>query len=186
MSANTQTDEISAAIEGLKSFVAEERNLVHVLLQGYGKRGKNGRESHFYLKNNSAEENEAREILCNLLRSGRPLTQYIRDLLAALFDPREDQHPAIARRIVFKHRPGGKPQNEAFNHTLIATHVYEAVKNGATVESGVETAITKFGLKERQIRKIWGRYRAVLETLYGTLPRPRRGGTKENRGRRLT
>jgi hypothetical protein len=164
--------EIDQAIVELGEYVKEQKRLIDILLQGYGEPKKGGRRDRHYWKDKSTNENRGREALSDLLRSGRPLTQNLRNMLAALFDSREDQYHGIARRIKFEHRHRGNRRNR-FNDTLVAQLIYDAVKSGAGVEAGVEGAIQKFGLKERMIRQIWGRYRPSLEYLNGALPRAR-------------
>ena len=58
------------------------------------------------------KERYARKAMAHLLRSG-PLTLYDRECLAALFDPNDNTHPAIDRKLVFEpqKRPKGHPRD---------------------------------------------------------------------------
>ncbi len=166
----TQARKVARRVPTILS--CEERQLVRVLLQGYVKIAKDGRQYHRFWSDMSNEENAARRILSCLILSGSSLPQEVREQLAALIDPINNRFPGITRRIKFRHRKqGGK--NSPFNNSLIAMCVYKEVKNGRTVKEGCATAVEKFGMDERWIKKIWGRYRPTLEITDGPLPRPR-------------
>lgn len=83
------SDEDDRAVAGLVEHLREQKTMINVLLRGYVEAAYDQR----YCKDKSADENRGREALAELLRSGRPLTQDLRDLLAALFDPRENSIP---------------------------------------------------------------------------------------------
>ena len=167
-------EEIDREITGLSDFVREEAVRIGILLSGYEEPLKDGRVRRVYWKDRSADENRGRELLCSLLRSGRPLTQDLRDRLAALVDPKDSQHPGIQRRIKFTDRRSGRRTN-SFNDSLVAMHVYAAVKNGATIPAGVASTREKYGFKETStVMKIWSRYRRILEEIHGSLDRPSR------------
>ena len=113
-----------------------------MLLQGYVKIAKDGRQYHRFWSDMSNEENAARRILSRLILSGSSLPQEVREQLAALIDPINNRFPGITRRIKFRHRKqGGK--NSPFNNSLIAMCVYKEVKNGRTVKEGCATADRK-------------------------------------------
>jgi hypothetical protein len=94
--------------------------------------------------------------------------------LAALFDPKENHYPGGERRLLFELRRVGN-RKETILHSSVAQHIYEAVKGGATLKTGIEGAIDKFGLQERNVRRIWQRYRPIMKDVFGALPAPRRG-----------
>jgi hypothetical protein len=149
----------------------EERQFVRILLQGYSTTTKDGRSYKHFWEDMSDEENAGRRILGRLILSGAPLTQEVREQLAALIDPNNNRYPSITRRIKFQEKTRGRKHN-SFNDTLVARRIYDAVKSGRTVKEGVDDAAEWFVIGERQIRKIWGRYKPSFEIIYGQLPRP--------------
>jgi hypothetical protein len=143
--------------------------LINILLRGYVEDYTN-----HYWEDKSPDENRGREALVELLRSERPLTRDLRNTLAALFDPKENDYPGGERRLLFELRQVGNPK-ETFLHSSVAQHIYDAAKCGAGVKAGIDGAIDKFGLQERHVWGIWQRYRPTMEYIFGALPAPRRG-----------
>jgi hypothetical protein len=50
------------------------------------------------------------------------------------------------------------------------------LRDGGTVNNGVEAAVAEFGLEVRQVRKYWGRYARAMEEAFGfkmTKPGPK-------------
>jgi hypothetical protein len=147
--------------------------LISILLSGYVNASAKGFPSTEYWP--SRQENAGRQVLVALLRSSRPLRQDYRNLLADLFDPNPSQAGA-ERRLVFEFGTAGNRRDHVKN-TAIAMHVYEAVKNGANIEAGVQNAMEKFDLSREMVMKVWGGLRPLLEMTDGPLPRsgrPRR------------
>ena len=66
--------------------------------------------------------------MAHLLRSG-PLTLYDRECLAALFDPNDNTHPAIDRKLVFEpqKRPKGHPRDYV-RDSAIAEFIYNDIR----------------------------------------------------------
>lgn len=117
-----------------------------------------------YLKPDSREELAARAALARLLRKPAPLTAELREQLAALFDPVANAHPAIERRIVFRHRRRGKrPQH--MRNTQIAHHIWDRLKSGWKVERAVKDAIDRYDLSREEIYRIWCPYRRLFEAV---------------------
>jgi hypothetical protein len=149
----------------------EQEVLIRVLLQGYSVPTTHGRVDRRYWKDRSDDENIGRKALADALRSGRPLSQYTRELLAALFDSQDDKHPAIKRRIKFEERRRGRKRNN-FNDTLIANHIYETVRQGgASIEDGINSAAEQFELGDDRVKEIWRGYGPALKEIFGPLPR---------------
>ena len=82
--------------------------LARVLLGGFLKEDKRGLPHKKYLIKNSTDEQEALATLASILRSRGPLDRDLRDMLAALFDPKAGTHPVVERKIVFAHRTKGR------------------------------------------------------------------------------
>jgi hypothetical protein len=107
------------------------------------------------------KERDARISMATLLRSGLPLDQDFRDCLAALFDPDDDTHPAIARKLIFRRRAAGGSRDH-IRDTAIAMDVCERVLDGATVSTAWEDAAKKFKLKSDRIKQIWSAKRIPI------------------------
>jgi hypothetical protein len=146
-------------------------NLARALLDGVVEQDSGGRLRTKYLREGSPKELQARRALARLLGSDGPLDRWIRTNLAALFDPVPPGWEQRKIRIVNRQR-GIRDHVAA---TQIAWHVWEEVSSGKTVTDGIDSALRKFpSIKdESSVKKIWGRYRPVLEQIYGQLPRRR-------------
>jgi hypothetical protein len=140
--------------------------LARVLLGGFIKEDKRGLPHKKYLIKNSADEQEALATLASILRSRDPLDRDLRDMLAALFDPKPGTHPVVERKIVFAHRTKGRRKNRAAN-TAIAWHVWREHKKGHTVRAAIESAVVRYGLDETTVKKLWGKYRRIFKRIWG-------------------
>jgi hypothetical protein len=138
----------------------------YVLLAGFVARDKKGLPQTSYLKPDSEEELAARAALARLLRRPYPLTEELRKQLAALFDPEPDTHPAIERKISFRHRGRGRrPQH--MRNTQIALRVWDRSDGGQPrkVEKAVQHAADEYGLTRDEVYKIWGPYKTLLKAI---------------------
>jgi hypothetical protein len=133
-----------------------------VLLCGYVRHDKRGLSQTVYLKPD--EELAGRTALARLLRNPHLLTGELCQQLAALFDPEADTHPAIERKLVFRHRGrGNRPQ--PMRNTQIARYVWDRFRSDWGVERAVEAAMEKYELSREAIYGIWSRYRPLFEAL---------------------
>jgi hypothetical protein len=141
--------------------------LAIVLMSGFIEDLEKGKPQKKYL--DDEEELRARAAMARLLRSGLPLTQDFRDRLAALFDPNDDTHPAIDRKLFFKRRSGRRRRPHVRN-TAIARYVYSCICKGDGVEVAQQKAAEFFGLSPSAVRDIWGHkkgegYRRLIDLL---------------------
>jgi hypothetical protein len=140
--------------------------LMKVLLGGFLKEDEQGRPHKEYLKKDSGSEQEAYATLASILRSRGPLDRDLRDMLAALFDPKPGTHPVVERKIVFAHRTKGRRKNHEAN-TAVAWHVWGEVKKGNTVTAAIESAVVRYGLDVTTVKKLWGKYRRIFNRIWG-------------------
>jgi hypothetical protein len=131
--------------------------LARVLLGGFLKEDKRGLHQKEYLKKNSGCERER-----------ALLDRDLRDMLAALFDPKPGTHPVVERKIVFAHRTKGRRKKHEAN-TAIAWHVWEEVKKGLTRTAAIESAVDRYHLDVTTVKKLWGKYRRIFEKIWGPL-----------------
>jgi hypothetical protein len=146
--------------------VSKVNRLISILLRGYLVE-----HNRCYLEDGSPQDKRARTVLADLLRSGAPLTQDLRVTLANLFDP---TFHGEARRLKFEYREAVPPTQTVLN-SVIAKFVYEHVKAGGFLASGIRAATAKFGLGEGRIKQIWTQYKSAIEDTDGKLPLRRRG-----------
>jgi hypothetical protein len=139
--------------------------LARVLLGGFIKEDKRGLPHKKYLIKNSGDEQEALATLASILRSRGPLDRDLRDVLAALFDPKAGTHPVVERKIIFAHRTKGRRKNHATN-TAIAWHVWREHKKGHTVTAAIESAVDRYGLDVTTVKKLWGKYRSIFRAIW--------------------
>jgi hypothetical protein len=99
-----------------------------------------------YLTPGSKIEQAARAALARLIRKGSPFPEFIREILAALFDPASATVPA-GRRIDFVNLKQSHPE-AGFE---VALHVYCRQWLGDPKEAAVQSAMEAFGLKRRQV-----------------------------------
>lgn len=144
-----------------------ESTLVRALLVGYSARDKNG---HFYHHKylSKVEEVEARAVLGQLLRSGRPLSREFRDMLATLFDPRPKawrpvDHPGIRRKLVFQRQRGATRLSE--RDTAIAQGVKQNLRSGMKIGKALEAVADQYRVEKDAVRKIWAKYRIFEQYL---------------------
>ena len=145
------------------------------LLDGYVEVDHRGRLRSKYYRKGSREESDARRAMARLLRSKDPLERQLRDSLAALFDPDPSGLEQRKIKIVFQGRGN---RRDHVRDTQIAEHVWEKVRAGAKVTAAIESAAEVFGVEVETITKIWGRYKPLLKTVYGSARAPR-GGSSE-------
>jgi hypothetical protein len=145
-----------------------DEQLSCVLLGGFIKSDKRRSRVHYL---SGRDESEARKAIAKLLRSGKPLSGQLRDMLASAFDPTSQPNLLNGRQIYFRFARRGKQPDHVAN-TAIAYHIYEAVKEGATVEVAVGKAIDQFEITREFAMRVWGRYRKHLEAIEGPLERP--------------
>jgi hypothetical protein len=146
-----------------------DEQLSCVLLGGFIKDDKRGLPRVHYLS--GKDESEARKAIAKLLRSEKPLSRQLRDMLASAFDPTFEPNLLDGRQIYFRFAAVGRRRDHAAN-TAIAYHIYKAVKEGATVEVAVGKAIDQFEITREFAMRVWGRYRRHLEDIDGPLERP--------------
>jgi hypothetical protein len=142
-----------------------DERLAYELLCGADCRLSNGRLGKTYPKPGSAREREARAALARLIRAGSPFPDFIRETLAALFDPASASalvKSHIDRRIEFKRlRPGQHPTRPDVP-MWIALHVQIQVRLGVKKEAAVQDAMDKFGLKRRRVLAICREQESLL------------------------
>jgi hypothetical protein len=143
------------------------RMMANILLRGYT--GLDDRTK--YLSRES--EGPFRQALAMLLRSNAPLSRHVREELA--------DHIAVddvapwPRKIEFGFRQEGKRPDLRFEGAITSL-VERHLRDGGTVNDGVEAAIKEFGLEERTVRRYWGRYARAMEEAFGfkmTKPGPK-------------
>ena len=170
----SETAKLQSATALLAAMSDEERpRLAGKLLIGSAPEDQQGRRRTGYLSKGSCEELAARLVMAELLRSNSPLDRELRTHLANLFDPWSLQERKI--EIVFKRRGGRRDHTR---NSQIAYHVYHQVAAGGNVTAGINSAVEKFGVSEELVKKIWGRYRPLLERVEGRLPGRSRGRSK--------
>lgn len=142
--------------------LSDER-LAYQLLCGVKVRLPNGRLDIKYYPPGSEWDRSARAALARLFRKGSPFPQFIRDTLAALFDPASATVPA-GRRIDFVNLKKRQSRPEA--GWEVALHVWQRVFLGDKKEAAIQSAMNQFGLKRRRVIELYGKHEAA-----GMLPR---------------
>jgi hypothetical protein len=132
--------------------LSDER-LTYQLLCGIDVRRPNGRLGIKYFPPGSEWDRSARAALARLFRKGSPFPQFIRDTLAALFDPASATVPA-RRRIEFVKLKQSHP-GEGLE---VALHVWHRLGLGDKKEAAVASAMREFSLKRRQVFNIYRKY----------------------------
>lgn len=168
------------------SHLSEDEKLALSLLAGWSNPSAKGRnkkrvrakgektypweyQTHGFLEADSKEEQEAREALARLLRSGNPLHQQLLNMLADQFEGVERPFPDYpgsfsqpsARRIVFKEQKKGRI--DFARRTEIATHVWRQFRKYGQVEAAVASAMEHYNVSRRHVIGIWGKYRPMFE-----------------------
>jgi hypothetical protein len=137
--------------------------LANALLDGYVEDEK-GRLHHRFFKRGSEDEKVARQAIGQIFRGPKTLDRQLRNQLADLFDP-----PISAEReLRFAFR---KKHTDHVHNTQIAEHIWKYAHAGDSVEVGIQSAMDKFEINHDMTMRIWGRYRPLLESAYGPLPR---------------
>jgi hypothetical protein len=123
---------------------------------------------HFW-EDRSPEEKCARAALADILRSSRPLSQFLRNQLAALIAPKGKEVQVVKRRIKFEYVDAGSP-NVDYKNSVISKEIYDAIASDTKVTAAVKCAAEKHNLSDRLIWKIWKYQRPLLEQIHGPLP----------------
>jgi hypothetical protein len=144
----------------------DKGTLVRVFLAGYFVHDKNGLPQRRYLSKD--EEVEARAVLAQLFRSGRPLSREFRDILATLFDPRPKawppiDHPGICRKLVFQRQRGATRLSS--RDTTIAQGVKQNLRKGIKTGEALEAVARQYRMEKDAVREIWAKYRIFEEYL---------------------
>lgn len=142
----------------------EDLMLASVLLTGYVERVR-GRLHSDYLVAGTPQELEARKAIARLLRSRDTLTRELRLNLADLFDPPEWQERKF--KIEFRERGG---RSEHVRNTQIALLAMRAMRRRMRYTDVMTGLAKKFSLSEDSVKKIWGRYRPILEQIESLEP----------------
>jgi len=138
--------------------LSDER-LTYQLLCGIDVRLPNGRLGRKYFRPGSEWDRSARAALARLFRKGSPFPQFIRDTLAALFDPASATVPA-GRRIEFVNLK----QNHPGEGLEVALHVWHRQWLGDKKEAAVASAMGEFSLGRRQVFNICRKYAHEMST----------------------
>jgi hypothetical protein len=140
--------------------ITDER-LTYELLCGVEIRLPNGRPGRIYLTPGSDRERHARAALARLIRQGSPFPSFIRETLAALFDPTSATVPAL-RRIEFKRlHAGGRDEPEGVT-LMIALHVLGRLLRGDKKEAAIASAMEEFSLKRRRVFAVCRKHEALF------------------------
>jgi hypothetical protein len=138
--------------------LSDER-LTYQLLCGIDVRLPKNRLGKKYFPPGSEWDQSARAALARLFRKGAPFPQFIRDTLAALFDPASATVPA-GRRIEFVNLKRSHP-GEGLE---VALHVWHRHWLGDKKEAAVASAMEEFGLGRRQVFNICRKYKHETST----------------------
>jgi hypothetical protein len=132
--------------------LSDER-LAYELLCGVDVRLPNGRFAKKYFPSGSEGDRSARAALARLFRKGSPFPEFIRETLAALFDPASATVPA-GRRIEFVDLKQSHP-GEGLE---VALHVWYRLWLGDKKEAAIASAMKEFSLKRRRVFDIYRKY----------------------------
>jgi hypothetical protein len=148
----TDYDPWALTYEDDTAALTDER-LAYELLCGVNVRLPNKRFGKQYLVPKSKRERAARAALARLFRKGSPFPGFIRETLAALFDPASATVPA-GRRIEFvnlKQSPPGAGLE-------VALHVWYRLWLGDKTDAAIASAEQQFRLKRRRVFDIYRKY----------------------------
>jgi len=148
----TQQDPWALTYEDDTAALTDERR-TYELLCGVDVRLPNGRLGRKYLTPGSERERDARAALARLILKGSPFPYFIRQTLAALFDPASATVPA-GRRIEFVNLK----QSHVGAGLEIALHVWLRLRLGHKKEAAIASAMQEFGLKRRRVFDICRKY----------------------------
>jgi hypothetical protein len=132
--------------------LTDERR-AYELLCGVDVRLPNRRLGRRYLAPGSQAERDARAALARLFRKGSPFPEFIRETLAALFDPASATVPA-GRRIEFVNLKQSHP-GEGLE---VALHVWQRLWLGDKKEAAIASTMKEFSLKRRRVFDIYRKY----------------------------
>ncbi|MGH1571922.1 hypothetical protein ACRAWG_16035 [Methylobacterium sp. P31] len=125
------------------------------------KNGKTIPSRQAYYKAGSPEEQRSRQALANILRGNAPIHWRLREELANLFDPNEEDNP---RQIKIAFRKRGT-RTDSLRETVIASFIRDEVNTHGQTEAAFEEAAKRFGMKRSAVVRIWGRKRPTFEAL---------------------
>jgi hypothetical protein len=155
----TDHDPWALTYEDDTAALTDER-LAYELLCGVDVRFPNKRFGKQYLVPKSKRERAARAALARLFRKGSPFPEFIRETLAALFDPESATVPA-GRRLDFvnlkQSHPGAGME--------VALHVWYRLWLADKKEAAIASAEQEFGLKRRRVLDICRKYASELPKL---------------------
>jgi len=137
-----------------------DERLAYELLCGVDARLPNGRLGKKYFPPASEWDRSARAALARLFRKDSPFPEFIRETLAALFDPATATVSA-GRRIEFVNLKQSRPEAGL----EVALHVWHRLWLGDKKEAAIQSAIDQFSLKRRRVIDIYGKHEAA-----GNLP----------------
>jgi len=146
------TDPWDLTYEDDPAALTDER-LAYELLCGIDVRLPNGRLGKKYSPSGSTWDRNARAALARVFRKGSLLPEFIRETLAALFDPASATVPA-GRRIEFVNLK----QNHPGKGLEVALHVGYRLWLGDKKEAAIASAMREFGLKRRRVFDIYRKY----------------------------
>lgn len=95
--------------------------------------------------------------MARVLRSDEPLGWQFRNWLARLFDPGTTTPTIRDVKFCFRHKGGGGPP-KFLQHHQIGLQMLRMIRGGNTVEAAVKAVAEKYGLADRQVRKIWAKH----------------------------
>lgn len=155
----TYEDPWALTYEDDTAALTDER-LAYELLCGVDVPLPNGRLGRKFLASGSARERAARAALARLFRKSSPFPAFIRETLAALFDPASATVPA-GRRIEFvnlkQSHPGAGLE--------VALHVWLCLRLGDKKEAAIASAMQEFELERRRVFDICKKYTSELPDL---------------------
>jgi hypothetical protein len=134
-----------------------DERLAYELLCGVDVRLPKGRLGRKYLAPRSQREQHARAALARLFRKGSPFPEFIRETLAALFDPATATVPA-GRRIEFVNLKQSRPEAGL----EVALHVWHRLWLGDQKEAAIASAMQEFGLKRRRVFALYRKHASNL------------------------
>jgi hypothetical protein len=143
-----------------------------MLLFGFVEKDTHGRLHSKYLEEGSPEEQDARRALARLLRDrDSRLDRQLRIALADLFDPDPPRPEQRKIKLVARRRGGVRDDTAS---TQIAESVWSDVVGGKGVTAAINDTADKFHITDETAKKIWAKFRPLLEQVYGPLPGRRR------------
>ncbi len=101
-----------------------------------------------------ADEDQARRLLTDVLRTERPLDLGLRFTLADLFDP--DSRDDLGCCLTIKKMRGNRKSR--LNSRLIAARVWKATRNGCKLKLAVKDAAGECRCHESTVYEAWSRW----------------------------